>query len=185
MVRWLYSLIFESSGKLIFLFFQVKRAKEKANAGAKAQERIRRWCYQANDTTAYLWLVEHDLPPTHPRHTYSKNVFRSFLQPRPQCLHIWVFAERELQGLKLHWSRKFGWCTIYQVTGDVTSYRVLHIYITGDVTLWFKGSQLVRSVLKTINSPGETVSKTHVISRPSFIRQYLNLSEKPEWFQVL
>ena len=35
------------------------------------------------------------------------------------------------------------------------------------------------------NCPGETVSKTHVISRPSFIRQYLNLSEKPEWFQVL
>ena len=33
-----------------------------------------------------------------------------------------------------------GGCTIYQVTGDVTSYRVLHIYITGDVTLWFKGS---------------------------------------------
>ena len=32
-----------------------------------------------------------------------------------------------------------GWCTIYQVTGDVTSYRVLHICITGDVTLWFKG----------------------------------------------
>ena len=30
------------------------------------------------------------------------------------------------------------------------------------------------------NCPGETVSKTHVISRPSFIRQYLNLSEKPE-----
>ena len=101
------SLIFEWSGKLIFPFFRVKRAKERANAGAKAQERIRRWCYQANDATAYLWLVEHDLPPTHPRHTYSKNVFRSFLQPRPQCLHIWVFAERELQGLKLHWSRKF------------------------------------------------------------------------------
>ena len=36
--------------------------------------------------------------------------------------------------------KKAGWCTIYQVTGDVTSYRVLHIYITGDVTLWFKGS---------------------------------------------
>ena len=32
------------------------------------------------------------------------------------------------------------WCTIHQVTRDVTSYRVLHIYITGDVTLWFKGS---------------------------------------------
>ena len=30
-------------------------------------------------------------------------------------------------------------CTIYQVTSDVTSYCVLHIYITGDVTLWFKG----------------------------------------------
>ena len=78
-VRWLNSLSFgkkfESNGKLIFSFFQVKRAKERAKARAKAQERIRRWCYQANDATTYLWLVEHDLPLTHPRHTYSKNVF--------------------------------------------------------------------------------------------------------------
>ena len=33
-----------------------------------------------------------------------------------------------------------GSCTIYQVTGNVTSYRVLYTDINGDVTLWFDNS---------------------------------------------
>ena len=56
-----------------------------------------------------------------------------------------------------------GWCTIYQVTGDVTSYRVLHIislatslsdlkvlWFDGSVVRWFDGS-LVRWIVGSMD----------------------------------
>ena len=60
-----------------------------------------------------------------------------------------IVRRQELTKAFRHRPEFSGWCTIYQVTGDVTSYRVLHINITG-VTLWFKGS-LVRWIVGSMD----------------------------------